>query len=157
MKPYNYASIISDGMAQSHCQLPWQKNLSGNLPTLKQHIQGVILHGWRPTIFYRTFHNISNCANLQIHTLLLTLSRLLQLEGRLPDTLFYQVDGGSENVARVVIFLCELLVAKRVVKKVVLTRLPVGHTHADSDADFARIWSKVRVRYRFSFDSKSRS
>lgn len=115
-----------------------------SVKTLSQHIQGVIVHGVK-TIFYRTFHNIQNSANLQIHTILLTLENILHYQGKLPDTFFYQIDGGSENTAKAVIFLCELLVAKRVVKKVVLTRLMVGHTHADTDADFGRIWHNIRV------------
>jgi hypothetical protein len=36
--------------------------------------------------------------------------------------------------------ICELLVARRLTKKVVLTRLPVGHTHEDIDAVFGIIW-----------------
>lgn len=147
MEPRHYLSLMTDGMAQSHCVLPWLKNLS-SLKTLSQHLQGVILHG-RITIFYRTFHNVSNCANLQIHTTLLALEKILRTEGRLPDTFYYQIDGGSENTAKAVIFLCELLVSKRLVKKVVLSRLLVGHTHADSDADFARIWSNIRVWPQF--------
>lgn len=130
-------------MAQSNCVLPWLKNLS-NLRTLTQHIQGIIVHG-KKTIFYRTFHNISNGSNLQIHTMLLSLENILRSEGFLPDTLFYQIDGGSENTAKAVHYLCELLVAKRVVKKVVLSRLMVGHTHADADADFSRIRTNSRV------------
>ena len=39
MEPQNYISMITDGMAQSHCVLPWLKNLS-SLKTLTQHIQG---------------------------------------------------------------------------------------------------------------------
>lgn len=143
MEPHNYLSLITDGMAQSHCVLPWLKNLS-SLKPLTQHIQGVIVHG-RKNIFYRTFHNITNGANLQIHTTLLTIANILRSDGRLPETFFYQVDGGSENTAKAVLFFCELLVAKRIFKKVVLSRLIVGHTHADTDAAFGRIWTKNRV------------
>lgn len=147
MESAKYLSIITDGMAQSNCVLPWLKNLK-NLKTLTQHIQGVIVHG-RKTIFYRTFHNLSNGANLQIHTMLLTLENIVRTDGCLPDTLFYQIDGGSENTAKAVHFLCELLVAKRIVKKVVLSRLMVGHTHADVDADFSRIRTNTRVIFSF--------
>ena len=31
--------------------------------------------------------------------------------------------------------------------KVVLTRLPVGHSHADIDAHFAKIWRAVRNKH----------
>ena len=44
----------------------------------------------------------------------------------LPETLFYQIDGGSENTSKPVLAMCELLVARRLVKRLVLARLPVG-------------------------------
>lgn len=131
-------------MAQSHCVLPWLKNLSAVSPPLPQHIQGVIMHG-RSITLYRTFHNVSNGANLQIHTFLLSLQKVFALEHRLPDTLYYQIDGGSENTAKAVYYLCELLVARRLTKRVVLSRLLVGHTHCDVDAIFGKIWCKIRV------------
>ena len=56
------------------------------------------------------------------------------------------IDGGSENTAKLVLYLCELIVARRLVKQVVLSRLMVGHTHSDIDAAFSRIWCHVRVR-----------
>lgn len=62
-------------------------------------------------------------------------------DGRLPDTLFVQVDGGPENANKLVLAVLSYLVAKRVggVQKIGLTRLPVGHTHEDVDAIFGRI------------------
>jgi hypothetical protein len=62
-------------MAQAHCKLPWMANLAGVSKTLPQHIQGLIIHG-RTTILYRTFHTISNGANLQLHCFLLTLEKM---------------------------------------------------------------------------------
>lgn len=40
--------------------------------------------------------------------------------------------------------ICELLVAKRLTRKIVFTRLPVGHTHEDIDAIFALIWEFMK-------------
>jgi len=37
-------SIISDGMAQNHCQLPYWGNIK-EVPGIKQHLQGVLSHG----------------------------------------------------------------------------------------------------------------
>lgn len=102
------------------------------------------MHG-RSITLYRTFHNVSNGANLQIHTFLLSLQKVFAVEHRLPDTLYYQIDGGSENTAKAVYYLCELLVARRLTKRVVLSRLLVGHTHCDVDAIFGKIWCKIRV------------
>lgn len=52
----------------------------------------------------------------------------------MPDTIYYQVDGGVENVAKTAIVLMELLVARRLTRTIILTRLMVGHTHEDIDA-----------------------
>ena len=42
--------------------------------------------------------------------------------------------------------ICELLVAAGVVKEIVLTRLPVGHTHEDIDSKFGKIWTALRSK-----------
>ena len=64
--------------------------------------------------------------------------------GLLPDTVYYQIDGGSENTAKAVILICELIIIKGLCKKIVLTRLMVGHTHCDIDGVFGRLWKHVR-------------
>ena len=48
--------------------------------------------------------------------------------------LYYQIDGGSENTAKIMLGVAELLVARRIVGHLELTRIPVGHTHEDIDA-----------------------
>jgi hypothetical protein len=144
--PSSYMSLIADGMQQTHCILPWQGNLNTFSSTLAQHLQGVLIHG-RSIEIYRTFHNISNCSNLSIHSLLLSLESRLRLEQKLPDTIYYQVDGGSENTSKSVLGICELIIARKLCKKIVLTRLPVGHTHEDIDSKFALIWKLIRGKF----------
>jgi len=60
--------------------------------------------------------------------------------------LFCQIDGGPENTARAVLAICFLMVAKKLTRKIVLSRLLVGHTHEDIDAIFALIWEKMKVK-----------
>jgi len=55
------------------------------------------------------------------------------------------VDGGPENTAKAMFFMLELLIAKRLTKRIVLSRLQVGHTHCDIDAVFGRLWQRLRV------------
>jgi hypothetical protein len=143
--PSEYLSLITDGMAQEHCKLPWCANFS-RIGTLPHHIQGLIVHGRRIQI-YRTFHNIANGANLAIHTMLLSLEQIIDDEKKLPDTVYVQIDGGPENIAASLYAMCELLVAKGLTKHIVLTRLMVGHTHEDIDSKFAKIWGKIRRAY----------
>ena len=58
----------------------------------------------------------------------------------LPDTLYYQIDGGPENANAVPIAMAELLIHWGLTKQVVMTRLPPGHTHEDIDGIFGVIW-----------------
>jgi hypothetical protein len=61
----------------------------------------------------------------------------------MPDRIYYQVDGGSENTAKVMYGIAELLVAKGIVVNLLITRLPVGHSHEDIDSKFSLIWKEV--------------
>lgn len=68
-------------------------------------------------------------------------------KGSLPETIFIQIDGGSENANTLLPAFCTLLACKYRklgCKKIVLTRLPVGHTHEDCDAQFGVIWRATR-------------
>lgn len=141
-EPGNYVSLISDGMAQNHTRLPWLANMKDFSECLPQHIQGIIDHG-KEFVVYRTFHNILVDSNLAIHCLLLQLENKI-VNGKLPSTIYFQIDGGSENANKYTLALCELLIAQRLCRKVVLTRLPVGHTHENIDGKFALIWVAAR-------------
>jgi hypothetical protein len=143
-RPSTVWSLISDGMAQIHCQLPHQGNLADFPVKLPQHIQGVLVHGKLMDI-HRTFHNVTNNANAGIHSFLITLEKIYKREKRFPDKLYYQVDGGSENTAKIMFGIAELIVAKGLTKEFYITRLPVGHTHEDIDAKFAKIWKRIRL------------
>lgn len=50
--PDSHLSIISDGMAQNHCRLPWMANQQQFGAELPQHLQGVLNHG-REFVIYR--------------------------------------------------------------------------------------------------------
>jgi hypothetical protein len=143
--PNMYLSTIADGMMQNHCLLPWfGNNKSPGAVHIKQHLQGVLMHGQSMTV-YRTFANIGGGSNLAIHTWLLSLEAYFEEHGnRLPPTLYHQIDGGSENANEEFIAIAALLVASGLTEKVVLSRLPVGHTHEDIDGLFALIWKKLR-------------
>ena len=143
LAPNNYYSAISDGMQQAHCLLPHRGNMVPFPKILPQHIQGVLAHG-RNIHIYRTFHNVRHTQNLSIHCLLLSLEKLVTDGGRIPDVLYYQIDGGTENTGHAFLGVMELLVSRKLAKKIVLTRLPVGHTHEDIDSKFAVIWKRVR-------------
>jgi hypothetical protein len=67
-----------------------------------------------------------------------------------------QVDGGAENANKTVLAYLEWLVVKRVVRKIVYSRLPTGHTHEDIDATFGVIWRWFRERIFKTLDDYKR-
>jgi len=89
---------------------------------------------------YRSFHNLPKNANLAIYCFLAHLESWRRRNRKYPETVYLQVDGGSENANKYVLGILELLVAKRVVREIHYCRLPVGHTHEDIDAAFGVIW-----------------
>ena len=141
--PDHFLSAVSDTMAQNHMMLPWIGNLAQPKVCLPQKMTAVLCHN-RCFVGYRFFHNVGGGANASIYCMLRTLERIKEMEGRLPETFYYQVDGGSENSNLATLGYCEFIVARRLVDKVVVTRLIVGHTHCDIDAFFGVIWKKIR-------------
>jgi len=127
--PLQFWSSIGDGMQQNHCMLPWYGNQKFPSNHVKQHLQGMLVHGNSVTI-YRTYANVKGGANLAIHTFLLTLQKYAASHGgKLQPIIQHQIDGGSENANKEFIAIAILLVASGLTDKVILSRLLVGHTH----------------------------
>ena len=100
-------------------------------------VQCVITHGVR-TQFFRTFGNIQGKVNAAIYAWLASLERVMDARlqrnlSPLPETVYHQFDGGGENANAATVCIAELLVHRGLCRRVVLTRLPVGHTHEDID------------------------
>ena len=74
-------------------------------------------------------YRVNTGTNTAIHCFLCSLEAVYLREGALPQTLYHQIDGGSENTSHAMMGICELLVSKRLCTKLVLSRLLVGHTH----------------------------
>ena len=131
--PDKAISIASDGAAQ------WRHNIP-NLATsdaysgvkLSQHLTVVIIHGKKVFIF-RNLEHIPNNANLVIHCINFALNWALEHGMSLPETLYWQSDGGSENANNGILAYFALLVKKKVFKRVIISRCPVGSTKNDVD------------------------
>jgi hypothetical protein len=137
--PKEAVSIISDGMDQNHCRLPWKAGRCEYKTPLNIHIQGVIVHGLRRVV-YRSFANVPKNSNLAIHCWLLELEKIYKDNGnKLPDLIFKQIDGGAENRNSLFLAMAELMIARRLTKRIEICRLLVGHTHEDIDAMFGVI------------------
>ena len=122
--------------------LPWMGSSGGELDQaqLGTALQGLLVHGPGSTsttkgrarfVVYRHFENYSKHAakNLAVHAWLSELQREKDERGSLPPVLYHQIDGGKENANSLTIAVAEWLVLKGLCRKVVITRLPVGHTH----------------------------
>jgi hypothetical protein len=142
-----YLSIVMDGMQQSHSEIPWRCNGAKFSNVLKQHLQGVTVHG-EASYMFRTYNNCLGGANLAIHTLLLALWNAYVKNGNLlPSTVFIEIDGGSENANKDMKMLCSLLILMDIgVKTLYLVRMPSGHNHADQDSKFGVIWKATRSK-----------
>lgn len=164
--PERCMSLIWDGMDQNHSRCPHLGTQDEFAHPLRQHIQGVLVHGvgnYNLCIFtinilisnntistvgltlYRTFNNISKGADLSTHCFLAELKKWRDThDDKFPEEVLVQMDGGSENANKTIIAICEYLVSKRMVRSITLSRLPTGHTHEDIDACFAHIWRGMR-------------
>jgi hypothetical protein len=69
---------------------------SGGHPTVDTTLQAVLTHG-KHLSFYRHFGNVPKGANVAIYVWLNELQRNLKADGRLPDTLFHQIDGAPTS------------------------------------------------------------
>jgi hypothetical protein len=95
---------------------------------------GCLQHDNATFTIYRVFENIVDGANFSIYVLLKRLELWrANHHGRFPTTVYWQVDGGSENANRFCLAICELLIARTPIEEIIFTRLPVGHTHEDID------------------------
>ena len=149
-----------DGMDQNHSHLPHLGGLKEFSEPLKQHIQGVKVHGvgkdcgshtsyfslnhihfFLGITFYQSFENIKNGSNLSIYCLFDTLERWKRQFLSFPEEIYLQLDGGLENANKYMLAACEFLVSK-----IVVSRLPTGHTYEDIDAAFAHLWTWLRQK-----------
>jgi hypothetical protein len=121
VNPNSVMSCIIDGASQNHCTIP-HVGVSAEFQGLEQHIEGVITHGHGFTI-YRSYPTVKSDSDFIIYCLLSELKKWRDRhEGQYPETWFIQIDGGCENANKYLHAMLELLVAKRVCKKIVLTR-----------------------------------
>jgi len=121
-------SIIIDGMDNNKCRCPYMGTQDSFSNPLPQHIIGVKEHG-KGVTFFRTFGTVKKQANLTIHCILRMIEQWHARNKKYPTKIYIQCDGGTENANQYVLTFLELLVTKKIVKTILFTRLPTGHTH----------------------------
>ena len=105
-----------------------------------QKLQGAIVHGSAVIIL-----NVLPFVRSGANSLITCFLRVLQLLGSgPPPTVYLQVDGGSENWNIAFFALCDLLFdIYPTLQELYISRLGVGHTHADIDRAFSYLNSAL--------------
>jgi len=144
--PTRVCSINLDGMSSDKNDVPHNGDQKSYEPRLSSQTIGALMHGQSLTL-YKFGNTIPKGANTSVFVVHSQLDAFKSKFGHYPEKLYIQSDGGTENVSETFLAMLELLVIKRVVREICLTRLPVGHTHCDLDARFGDIWRHSRCKF----------
>ncbi|XP_062581427.1 uncharacterized protein LOC134243211 [Saccostrea cucullata] len=141
-RPDKYLSIIIDNMDQAKTNLPrfptYHKG-DATLTRVHHHVTGVLEHGQKKPYLFTWTDKFPCDANITINCLLKVLEDVSN-DMSLPPTLYIQADNSAKDNKNVILmgFLASL-VQQRIVKKIKLSFLMVGHTHEDE------LFSRVSV------------
>ena len=148
LDPEVYLSIIIDGADQGCHLLPHFCNRSHlSDEAVRQHLYayGAISHGRKAYTFLVPGH-VGQGHNVSIEVLWRILNDVLTEEGRIPKVLLLQLDNTTkQNKGRFFFAFLALLVHHNVFDKVIVSFLPVGHTHEDIDQMFSRFAQYLRT------------
>ena len=148
--PDSCFSVIIDGADQSAFGSPHHylhsKDDDGHWK-IGTHLMGALVHG-RTCHGFTFLPNIKHGSNITIETLHRVLQHEFELNEKKPfkqRVLYLQLDNTTKQCkSQFVLAYLALLVAWGVFAEVVLSFLPVGHTHEDIDQMFSRIASWLR-------------
>ena len=135
-------SMIVDAADQRLYALPYfhvATHSSNKALRVPVHLMGVLVHGEavHAHTYYENFKQGNNSTIEAIHSALVAK---LARDGKLPGTLYLQLDNTSKQCkGRFLIGFLGYLVYKGLFKTIVLSFLPVGHTHEDIDQFFSRL------------------
>ena len=139
--PEAILSMIIDGADQSKYEQPHFKDashLTAEMKKIKLHLYGCLVHGRGAYTFTMPDHERQG-HNTTIQVIMHVLTDLLK-SGRLPPVFTLQLDNTTkQNKGQYLYGFLALLVEKGVFEAIVVSFLPVGHTHEDIDQLFSRI------------------
>lgn len=141
--PDEYLSITIDGADQGAYGQPYfheKSKAHSKYYKIRVHVMGVLAHGRRVDC-YTYLDNVRHGSNATLESLMATLRRIVaEHGGRLPATLFIQLDNTTgSNKNQFVMTFMGYLIHREVFKKILVSFLPVGHTHEDIDQFFSRL------------------
>jgi hypothetical protein len=156
MRPDKYLSMIIDGADQADFALPHSKERSHASEAawkLQLKLYGVIVHGVGVWAFTVPPH-IAQGNNITIQAIWYTLLAIVKMKGKLPPTLYLQLDNTSkQNKGRFLKAFLGILVLVGIFRRIIIGYLPVGHTHEDIDQLFSRISVYMRNNNAYTIEA----
>ena len=147
LHPNVYLSVIIDGADQNKHKIPYfceQSHASDETARQQLHAYGCLAHGRKAYCFLVPGH-VKQGHDTTIEVLWHVILDTLDAEGRLPPVLLVQLDNTTkQNKGRYFFAFIALLVHHRIFEKVLVSFLPVGHTHEDIDQMFSRFATYLR-------------
>jgi hypothetical protein len=142
-----FGSCIMDACTQAVLALPHFVEIdktSNEASKIPMHVMAALVHGFRPYAFLFT-DNFKHGANLTIECLHHVLLDMHRHFGSLPRTFYLQLDNTTKQCKnKYVVAYLGLLVAWDMLERVVISFLPVGHTHEDIDQFFSILAKYLR-------------
>jgi hypothetical protein len=135
-------SMIVDAADQAKYALPYHHiatHESSKALRVPVHLMGVLVHG-DYVHAYTYYENFKQGNNVTIEAIHSALCAKMARDGRLPSTFFLQLDNTTKQCkSRYMIGWLGYLVFRGVFNHIVVSFLPVGHTHEDIDQVFSRL------------------
>ena len=145
--PETYLSLIIDGADQSDQELPHFHERSHTMDSVqkqKLHVYGALAHGRRAYAFTLPAH-VRQGHNTTIEVIWRVMEDIVATEGKLPPVFLLQLDNTTkQNKGTYLYVFLYLLVHHGVFDRIIITYLPVGHTHEDIDQMFSRFAIALR-------------
>ena len=145
--PETYLSLIVDGADQSDQELPHFHERSHTMDSVqkqKLHVYGALAHGRRAYAFTLPAH-VRQGHNTTIEVIWRVMEDIVATEGKLPPVFLLQLDNTTkQNKGTYLYAFLYLLVHHGVFDRIIISYLPVGHTHEDIDQMFSRFAIALR-------------
>ena len=145
--PRKYLSMIIDGADQAAYGLPYhhfKTHSTDGKFKIALKVLGALCHG-RAAFAYTCLPMVKQGTNVTIETMHRIMVYLLEKEGRLPSTFYLQFDNTSKQCkSQYMLGWLGCLVGWGLFKEIVVSYLPVGHTHEDIDQFFSALARYLR-------------